>query len=109
MDELEPDGRALLDFDVSRSNRESVLVKLSGDLDLSTVGAVEAAVDPLLSQPTELLVVDAAGLRFADSSAIALWVRWSNLVDRVEIRQPPEMLRDLIQRMGLEERLRLRP
>jgi hypothetical protein len=48
-------------------------------------------------------------MEFADSSAIALLVRWANLVPRVEIRQPPELLRRVIARMGLSERLHVTP
>jgi anti-anti-sigma factor len=108
MDELEPDNGPGMDFDV-RGNGNRVVVRMSGDLDLSTVDGVEAAVEPLLTQPPEVLVVDVAGLRFADSSAIALWIRWANRVPHVEIRQPSDILRSLIQRMGLAERLRLVP
>lgn len=108
MDELGPDRGSQLDVDVSGSDGTSVVVTLSGDLDLNTVGRVEAAVDPLLGQ-TKRVVVDVAELRFADSSALALWVRWANLVDHVEIQQPSDMLRRLIERMGLAGRLHLVP
>jgi ABC-type transporter Mla MlaB component len=63
----------------------------------------------VIAKRPDRLVVDAAGLEFADSSAIALLVRWANLVPTVEIRQPPELLRHVIARMGLSERLRVRP
>ena len=96
-------------FDVSSSNGGCVVVKITGDLDMSTVEGVEAAVEPLLQRSPEQLVVDVSDLRFADSSAIALWVRWANLVEHVEIRQPSELLRRVIERMGLGERLRLVP
>src|SRR5579884_816737 len=108
MDELGPDTHRL-DFDVLERDGDSVVVRMSGDLDLSTVEDVEAAVEPWLSRPPELLVVDVAGLRFADSSAIALWVRWANVVRQVEIRDASDLLRRLIERMGLAERLRLVP
>jgi len=109
MDELTPDTHARLDFDVFPDDRGSVVIRMSGDLDLSTVKEVEAAAEPWLSRPPELLVVDVAGLRFADSSAIALWVRWANVVRQVEIRDASDLLRRLIERMGLAERLRLVP
>lgn len=109
MDELEPDSGPRLDFDISRDNESTIVVRMSGDLDLSSVEDVEAAVEPLLGRPPEHLVVDVAGLRFADSSAIALWIRWANVVHRVEIRQPSDMLRRVIERMGLAERLELTP
>jgi anti-anti-sigma factor len=109
MDEVEPGSDTQLDFHVFRGDQDSVVVRVSGDLDLSNVGNVEGAVEPMLRQPPERLVVDVAGLRFADSSALALWVRWANLVDQVEIRDPSELVRRLIERMGLADRLRLVP
>lgn len=93
---------------MSRCDGGGVVVTVSGDLDLSTVERVEAAIEPLLEQSPKLVIVDVAGLRFADSSAIALWVRWANLA-QVEIRHPSDLLRRLIERMGLAERLRLVP
>jgi anti-anti-sigma factor len=108
MDEVGAHGDQL-DFDVMRGDRGSIIVRVSGDLDLSNVEDVEGAVEPMLSQPPKRLVVDVAGLRFADSSALALWVRWANRVDQVEIRDPSDTVRRLIERMGLAERLRLVP
>ncbi len=108
MDEVGAHGDQL-DFDVMRGDRGSIVVRVSGDLDLSNVEDVESAVEPMLSQPPKRLVVDVAGLRFADSSALALWVRWANRVDQVEIRDPSDTVRRLIERMGLAERLRLVP
>jgi ABC-type transporter Mla MlaB component len=52
-------------------------------------------------------VVDAHELEFADSSAIALLVRWAGLVREVEIMRPPELLRRVIVRMGLSDTLRV--
>jgi hypothetical protein len=48
-------------------------------------------------------------LDFADSSAIALFVRWANRVRRIEIREPSPLLRRVIERMGLAERLPMTP
>lgn len=98
-----------LNFDVVRGDQGNLIVRMSGDLDMSSVPRVEAAVEPLLGQRPEHLVIDVTDLQFADSSALALWVRWANLVDQVEIRQPSDMLRRVIERMGLAERLRLAP
>jgi hypothetical protein len=39
---------------------------------------------------------DLRGLRFADSSAIALWVRWSTAVHEIELRDVSPFLRRVI-------------
>ena len=76
---------------------------------MTTSPRLEEAVDSVFSSAPDRLVIDASELEFADSSAIALLVRWANRVHKVEIRQPPELLRSVIARMGLSDRLELSP
>jgi hypothetical protein len=47
------------------------------------------------------LIIELSDLRFADSSAIALWVRWSTSVDEIELRDVSPILRRVIDSMGL--------
>ena len=101
-------GDTSLTFDVFEDHDGAPLVKLEGELDMSTAPGLESAVSPIIARRPNRLVVDASGLEFADSSAIALLVRWANLVPQVEIRRPPELLRHVIARMGLTERLGVR-
>jgi anti-anti-sigma factor len=100
-------GDARLTFDVFDDHDGAPLVKLEGELDMTTAPELELAVSPIIARGPSRLVIDAAGLEFADSSAIALFVAWANAVPRVEIRQPPELLRRVIARMGLSERLQV--
>src|SRR5947209_16366157 len=100
-------GDTSLTFDVSDDHDGAPLVKLAGELDMSTAPGLESAVSPIIARKPDRLVIDAAGLEFADSSAIALLVRWANLVPQVEIHRPPELLRHVITRMGLTDRLRV--
>ncbi len=44
-------------------------------------------------------------LSFADTTAIALWVRWSSATTQLELRLAPPLLRRVIRAMGLAERL----
>jgi anti-anti-sigma factor len=85
------------------------VVRLKGELDMTTAPKLETAVEPIVTAAPSRLVVDASELKFADSSAIALLVRWANMVRHVEIRQPPDLLRRVIVRMGLADRLEVRP
>ncbi len=83
----------------------SFQIALEGELDLSTADAVRDAVENTINSVTETLVLELSGLRFADSSAIALWVTWSQRVPRVEIRHAQPMILRVIQTMGLSGRL----
>lgn len=80
-------------------------VAIEGELDLSTIGELRAAVEDTVAAVRGTLVIDAARLRFADSSAIALWVSWSQRVPRLEIHNAQPMILRVIQAMGLTQKL----
>ena len=117
MDELDPDQpdfaaptpEDVLAFELITESDGTTLLRLDGELDMTNAGRVDAAVAEVIDNSPQRLVVDAKNLNFADSSAIALLVRWSNLVPQVEIREPPELLRRVIVRMGLSDRLQMKP
>jgi anti-sigma B factor antagonist len=96
-----------LDYEISEHRDGSPLVKLRGELDMTTAPGLESAVAEIIARAPARLVVDAHELEFADSSAIALLVRWAGLVREVEIMRPPELLRRVIVRMGLSDTLRV--
>jgi anti-anti-sigma factor len=83
----------------------SVRLTLAGELDLSVTDHLRSALQQTVGSVTGTLEVDVAELRFADSSAIALWVSWSQIVPRLEIRNAPPMILRVIQAMGLTKTL----
>lgn len=87
----------------------TVLVRLAGELDLSNIERLEAEVAPTLAATPKRLIVDAGRLEFADSSAIALWVRWSGTVEHFELRDLSPLLRRVLSAMGLDRKLELTP
>jgi anti-anti-sigma factor len=108
MDEL---GENLPDmsFEVATPETGTAVVKVSGELDLGNVERLAAAVNPVIERGAARLVVDLSGLRFADSSAIALWVRWATSVSEIELRDPSPLLRRVLTTMGLAEMLHVTP
>lgn len=109
MDELSASGEGRLSIEFSHEEDGSPVVTLHGELDLATADKLELALKPSIDRATRRFVVDASGLEFADSSGIALLIRLANEVEEVEIRQPPPLLRQVITRMGLADRLHLVP
>jgi anti-anti-sigma factor len=107
MEELEAETNPRVE--VATDAGGNALVRIGGDLDISGIDALEARVAPVLAQHPAKLTVDAAGLRFADSSAIALWVRWATIVDDFELRNPSPLLRRVVTAMGLAEKLAVTP
>ena len=83
----------------------SIELRLAGELDLFGTDQLRAAVEEAVGSVTGTLVIDVSELRFADSSALALWVSWSQRVPRLEIRNPPPMILRVIQAMGLTTKL----
>jgi len=101
-------GEALpMDFDIAREGDGSAVVTVRGDLDIATTEQLNAAVTPVIADAPQRLIVDVSALRFADSSAIALWVRWAAQVGELQLRGASPLLARLISSMGLANHLRL--
>ncbi len=108
MDELglEP---ARVEFEIVTGSAGEVIVTIRGEVDITAVDDLHERVAPLLEGDAARLVVDAREVSFADSSAIALWVRWATAADHFELSDPQPLLRRVIASMGLTEKLAVRP
>ncbi len=108
---LDPNSTAEMKFDLAEPDGDGggLTVTISGELDITNVDALEAAVGSALERHPGRLVIELSGLRFADSSAIALWVRWSTAVHEIELRHVSPILRRVIGSMGLAGTLNVRP
>jgi anti-anti-sigma factor len=86
------------------------VIELIGEIDISNADALGAEVDKLVgADAQERLVIDLGALEFMDSSGIALLIRAAGRVDAVEIRNPSEVVRRIIECTGLGEVLRISP
>jgi anti-anti-sigma factor len=96
-------------FNLAQDGDGGLTVTIHGELDITNVDALEAAVGSALEQNPGRLIIELSGLRFADSSAIALWVRWSTAVHEIELRDVSPILRRVIDSMGLADTLNVTP
>ena len=96
-------------FDVVEGDDRSLTVTVSGELDITNIDTLASAVTPALERDPARLIIDVGDLRFADSSAIALWVQWASTVPDMELRDVPPLLRRVVDSMGLSETLRVSP
>ena len=96
-------------FDIAEGDDGTVTVNVSGELDITNVEALGTAVAPAIEREPERLIVNARELRFADSSAIALWVQWATAVHKIELRDASPLLRRVVETMGLTEMLGVTP
>jgi anti-anti-sigma factor len=108
MAELNANG-APMTFELISSDDSSAVIRVEGELDITTIDDLDEAVQPVIARDPKRLVIDVSSLRFADSSAIALWVKWSTAVPELEIRDPQPLLRRVIDSMGLAQTLRVTP
>ena len=58
--------------------RDHVIVTPRGDMDMATVGMVEAELRRLRDSGFDHIVLDLGGLTFMDSSGLHLLTRWAN-------------------------------
>jgi len=85
------------------------VVRLIGEIDISNAGTLGATLDRLIGGETNALVVDLAELEFMDSSGIAMLLRATARVDTIEVRNPSQVIRRIIECTGLADVLRLEP
>ena len=109
MAERNIDSTAAMTFDLRVGDDRTALLKIVGELDINSVDGIENAVDSTAGSDADRLIVDVSELRFADSSAIAVWVKWASMFDEIELRDPTPLLRKVIETMGLAEALHLVP
>jgi anti-anti-sigma factor len=106
MVEISAPGGGYVTYDVSREDG-ATRVTLTGELDLAISDELGSQLEGVVESTKDRLVVDARDLAFADSSAIALWVKWKGEVPEIEIRDPPPVIRRVIETMGLDQVLGL--
>ena len=88
---------------------DTAFLRVTGELDLSCLREVEAAVDAAVAQAPARLVVDLSGLRFMDSSGLAVLLGAARRVRAFEIRDPSTPVRRLITLSGLTATLPMTP
>lgn len=99
---------APLEVDISRQDG-ALVVAISGELDISNLDSLEHQLDAILVTAPDRLIFDLGELRFLDSSGIGLLVRTAERAGSVEIHRPSEIVRQVIQYMGLTSVLGMVP
>jgi anti-sigma B factor antagonist len=109
MAELEREPAAILDVDTSVDARGVPTIRLAGDLDISNVKDLDAAVASVTADPPDRLVIDVSDLRFMDSAGIAVLLRVAARVPTVQLRNPSKAVRRVIEVTGLTGVLAIEP
>jgi anti-sigma B factor antagonist len=106
---LPPGGREKIapvdEFSVSRRRAGDVIVVApAGEIDLATIGAVEAAVQAALAE-APALVLDLREVTFIDSAGLRLVLETSRRVDRFSVVRGPGEVQRVFDLVGLDQRL----
>jgi|SRR5581483_9488950 len=83
------------------------VIALSGDLDISSVERLRAAVSEVAETRPQELTFDMSGLRFMDSAGIAVLLGAAGKVPSVRLYRPTTAVRRVIELTGLTEVLKV--
>jgi anti-anti-sigma factor len=106
-----PDPRAPAPFECHvEPDRDLVWIRPVGELDIATVGEVQAQLEELRDAGFDRLVLDLRQTTFIDSSGLHLAVHWHRRSRREHfdfaIAQGPKPVRRILEATGLDARLR---
>jgi anti-sigma B factor antagonist len=83
------------------------IIKLTGEIDLSNADSVRAVIESTVSSAPERIVFDLSGLDFLDSSGIALLLYVAAKTGSVQVHNPSDIVRRVIEVTGLSDILHM--
>ena len=83
------------------------VVELIGEIDISNAEVLGASLDRLIDAEAKPLVVDLTRLEFMDSSGIAILLRAAARAGTIEVRNPSNVVRRIIECTGLADVLHI--
>lgn len=87
----------------------TVVFEVTGELDLCSVVSLRARVDQAIEEGADEIAFELSGLRFMDSSGIALLLTVAGEIRSVEVRNPSTIVRRVIEISGLATTLHMTP
>jgi anti-anti-sigma factor len=101
MDELEGDAGPLATCETHIDSSGTPTLKLIGELDIGSIGPIRTAIETIVAERPERVVIDLSELRFMDSSGLSLLLTAADRVTEVELREPSATIRKVIDLTGL--------
>jgi anti-anti-sigma factor len=101
MAEVERDRAAEVAIDIRSDPTGVPIITVSGELDISNAGKLEATVASAAAERPERLIFDLSGLRFMDSAGIAVLLGAAAKVSTVHLRDPSPAVRRVVELTGL--------
>jgi anti-anti-sigma factor len=82
-----------------------LVVRVTGEVDMSNAAHVQEVVDHAIVPDIERLIFDLGSLEFIDSSGLAVLLAAAQKVSSVQLRNPSAIVRRVIEVTGLSETL----
>jgi len=92
---------------MSTDDQGDTVLKLSGELDMSSAGALRESIEALIADGCRKVVFDLDELSFMDSSGIAVLVFAANNIGDVRLINASSIIRRIIDATGLSAVLKL--
>lgn len=86
-----------------------VTLRVSGQLDVSTEAVLRELLEEAVATEPDTIVLEADDLNFMDSSGLAVLLVAARQVERLELRNPTQIVRRVIGVAGLAGTLRMTP
>jgi anti-anti-sigma factor len=95
---VNPDAPATLEVSLDPSGRP--ILKVIGELDLSSVGPIGSAIEAIVTGKHDRIMFDLSELRFMDSSGLRMFLALAHQTAEVQLRDPSPMVRKVIELTG---------
>jgi anti-anti-sigma factor len=109
MAELDDNAGAQLRVETDSDPAGQPVIRVAGDLDISSVDGLRSAVEAATTSRPERLTFDLAALRFMDSAGIAVLLGAAKDVATVRLRSPSQAVRRVVELTGLTDVLVVEP
>jgi len=96
-------------FEAAPDEAGECVLRVSGEIDLSNVALLRAAIEPFVASSPPRIVLDVGDLTFMDGSGLAALLQMATRVDAVVLRHPRNIIRRLIETTGVESILTMEP
>ncbi len=106
MEQLDNDAPRLA-IEQSTAADGDPVIRLRGELDISSADLLRETVSGVLAERPKRLVIELGDLTFIDSSGIAVLVLASNKIAEVELHHAQPIVRRVIELTGLSDTLRI--
>jgi anti-sigma B factor antagonist len=107
--ELEENDGAQLEVEPGADADGQPVLRVSGDLDISSVEDLRGAVEQATASRPQRLTFDLAALRFMDSAGIAVLLGAAKQVPSVRLHRPTDAVRRVVELTGLSDVLVVEP